>query len=306
MVSSFSWCTPTVADGAPLASWETCRASAAPTQVSRHARRLDGRQHGLGSRRRVGPDLVVRGRRPTAASSDGRHPARRLGRRPRAARPGGTGADRSRRRGRHGARAPRAAVRLAVEHRLRRPDPLGRGRRPARRPEPRTAPAAPRPDDCRCPGLRCRARGRSPRRDRRVHHRPGSGSSGPPVVYVATRVAMVTAVVVTASPHLARPWRYASRVVLCLGAVAAIGLGATNLIGASAAIAVGIGAAAVAHLVLGSPQGRLTDAQVLVALADLGVPATRVTAAPGRRRRGEPARRAHRSRHEPPGQGLWA
>ncbi|KQY43869.1 lysylphosphatidylglycerol synthase transmembrane domain-containing protein [Cellulomonas sp. Root137] len=110
----------------------------------------------------------------------------------------------------------------------------------------------------------------------------GLVSSGPPVVYVATRVAMVTAVVVTASPHLARPWRYASRVVLGLGAVAAIGLGATNLIGASAALAVGIGAAAVAHLVLGSPQGRLTDAQVLVALADLGVPATRVTAAPGR------------------------
>ncbi|NUU19704.1 flippase-like domain-containing protein [Cellulomonas humilata] len=110
----------------------------------------------------------------------------------------------------------------------------------------------------------------------------GLVSSGPPVVYVATRVAIVTAVVVTASPHLARPWRYASRLVVGLGAVAAIGLHATNLIGASAAIAVGIAAAAVAHLVMGSPQGRLTDAQVQVALADLGVLATRVTAAPAR------------------------
>ena len=101
-------------------------------------------------------------------------------------------------------------------------------------------------------------------------------SSGPPVVYVATRVAVVTAIVVTASPHLARPWRYASRFVIALGAVAAIGLQATNLIGATGAIAVGIAAAAIAHLVLGSPPGRLTDAQVQVALLDLGVPATQV------------------------------
>lgn len=99
-------------------------------------------------------------------------------------------------------------------------------------------------------------------------------SSGPPVVYVATRVAVLTAVVVTASPHLARPWRYASRFVIALGAVAAIGLHATNLIGAAGAIAVGIAAAAIAHLVFGSPPGRLTDVQVRVALQDLGVPTT--------------------------------
>ncbi|GEK21074.1 lysylphosphatidylglycerol synthase transmembrane domain-containing protein [Cellulomonas xylanilytica] len=107
----------------------------------------------------------------------------------------------------------------------------------------------------------------------------GMVSSGPPVVYVASRVAILTAIIVTASPHLARPWRYASRLVIGLGAVAAIGLNATNLIGASAAIAVGIAAAAITHLVLGSPQGRLTDAQVGVALADLGVPTTEVSGA---------------------------
>ena len=108
----------------------------------------------------------------------------------------------------------------------------------------------------------------------------GLVSSGPPVVYVASRVAVLTAIIVTASPHLARPWRYASRVVIALGALAAIGLNATNLLGASAGIAVGIAAAAITHLVLGSPQGRLTDAQVQVALADLGVPTTRVSASP--------------------------
>ena len=107
----------------------------------------------------------------------------------------------------------------------------------------------------------------------------GLVSSGPPTVYVASRVAVLTAIIVTASPHLARPWRYASRVVIALGALAAIGLNATNLLGAAGAIAVGIAAAAVTHLVLGSPQGRLTDAQVQVALADLGVPTTLVAAA---------------------------
>ncbi|MEZ0448704.1 lysylphosphatidylglycerol synthase transmembrane domain-containing protein [Cellulomonas sp. ICMP 17802] len=110
----------------------------------------------------------------------------------------------------------------------------------------------------------------------------GMVSSGPPVVYVATRVAVVTAVVVASSPHLARPWRYVGRAVVALGAVAAIGLGATNLLGASGAIAVGIAAAAVAHLLLGSPQGRLTTAQVQVALADIGVPTTSVSWAASR------------------------
>jgi uncharacterized membrane protein YbhN (UPF0104 family) len=96
-------------------------------------------------------------------------------------------------------------------------------------------------------------------------------SSGPPVVYVPTRVAVLTAVIVAASPHLARPWRYAGRLVVAFGAVAAIGLGATNALGAGAAITVGIAAAAAVHLVLGSPAGRLTVAQVQVALAELGV-----------------------------------
>ncbi|MDM7829836.1 lysylphosphatidylglycerol synthase transmembrane domain-containing protein [Cellulomonas edaphi] len=105
-------------------------------------------------------------------------------------------------------------------------------------------------------------------------------ASGPPVVYVASRIAVLTAVVVVASPHLARPWRYASRLVIGLGALAAIGLGTTNLLGAAAAIAVGTAAAAITHLLLGTPQGRLTDEQVQVALADLGVPVTRVAPAP--------------------------
>lgn len=105
-------------------------------------------------------------------------------------------------------------------------------------------------------------------------------ASGPPAIYVATRVAVLTAIVVVASPHLARPWRYANRLVIALGAVAAIGVGTTNVLGAAAAVAVGIAAAAITHLILGSPQGRLTDAQVQVALADLGVPVDDVRSTP--------------------------
>ncbi|WP_199721564.1 hypothetical protein, partial [Cellulomonas rhizosphaerae] len=107
-------------------------------------------------------------------------------------------------------------------------------------------------------------------------------ASGPPVIYIATRVAVITAIVVAASPHLARPWRYASRFVLGLGALAAVGLQATNLLGAAAAIAVGVAAAAAVHLVLGSPPGRLSDEQVRQALLDLGVPTSELTSSAGR------------------------
>ncbi|GEL94011.1 lysylphosphatidylglycerol synthase transmembrane domain-containing protein [Cellulomonas composti] len=105
-------------------------------------------------------------------------------------------------------------------------------------------------------------------------------SSGPPVVYVPTRVAVLTAVLATASSHLARPWRFAGRFVVALGALAAIGLGTTNLLGALAAIAIGVAAAAITHLLLGSPPGWLTVEQVTVALDDLGVPAVDVRPLP--------------------------
>jgi uncharacterized membrane protein YbhN (UPF0104 family) len=92
-------------------------------------------------------------------------------------------------------------------------------------------------------------------------------------VYVAARVAVATAIIVAASPHLSRPLRYWGRVVVLLGAVGAVGIGAAWPIGALAAVVVGYGAAAVTHLLLGSPQGLLTAPQVEIALADIGVDA---------------------------------
>ncbi len=90
-------------------------------------------------------------------------------------------------------------------------------------------------------------------------------------VYLAARLAVATAIIVTASPHLSRPLRYWGRVVIVLGGLATMALGAAWPIGAVAAVVTGLGAAALAHLVLGSPQGLLTADQVEIALADLGI-----------------------------------
>jgi len=99
-------------------------------------------------------------------------------------------------------------------------------------------------------------------------------ASGAPPIYLAVRLALATAVVVMASPYLARPFRHLGRWVVGVGAVAGIALGTALPIGMVAAFAVGFGSAAVVHLVFGSPAGRLTLDQVADALAELGVDAT--------------------------------
>ena len=105
-------------------------------------------------------------------------------------------------------------------------------------------------------------------------------SSGSPPVYVAVRLALATAVVVMASPYLARPFRYLGRWVVGIGALAAIALETAFPIGMVAAFAAGIGSAAIVHLLFGSPAGRLTLGQVADALAELGVEATGLRQAP--------------------------
>jgi uncharacterized membrane protein YbhN (UPF0104 family) len=105
-------------------------------------------------------------------------------------------------------------------------------------------------------------------------------ASGAPPVYLAVRLALAAAVVVVASPYMARPFRYVGRVVVGFGAVAGIALGTSLPIGMVAAFAVGVGSAAVVHLVFGSPAGRLTLDQVADALAGLGVEAGGLRQAP--------------------------
>ncbi|HEX6888509.1 MAG TPA: lysylphosphatidylglycerol synthase transmembrane domain-containing protein [Candidatus Nanopelagicales bacterium] len=103
---------------------------------------------------------------------------------------------------------------------------------------------------------------------------------GPPPVYLGLRVAVFTAVVVTASPHLSRPLRYVGRALMALGALASIALGVALPIGVGAGFAVGVAAGALTHLILGSPGGRPTRPEVAAGLADLGLTATSVTDAP--------------------------
>jgi uncharacterized protein (TIRG00374 family) len=99
-------------------------------------------------------------------------------------------------------------------------------------------------------------------------------ASGEPPVYLAVRLALATAIVVMASPHMSRPLRFIGRWIVAFGAVAGIALGATLPIGLVAGLLIGLGSAAIMHLLLGSPAGRLTLDQIDTALGELGIEAT--------------------------------
>lgn len=105
-------------------------------------------------------------------------------------------------------------------------------------------------------------------------------SSDPPARYPAMRLAIAVAVVVAASPHVSRPLRRIGRIVVLVGAAASIAVGVAAPSGIVAGFAVGAGAAALVHLLLGSPGGRLSLDQARLALADLGVHATDLRYAP--------------------------
>ena len=93
----------------------------------------------------------------------------------------------------------------------------------------------------------------------------------PPPVYLAVRLAVLTAVVVTASPYLTRPLRQVGRTIIALGALASIAMGLAYPIGILAGLLMGMIAAAIVHLLRGSPGGLLTTDEVAVALADISV-----------------------------------
>jgi len=105
-------------------------------------------------------------------------------------------------------------------------------------------------------------------------------SSDPPARYPAMRVAIAATVVVAASPHVSRPLRRIGHFVLILGAAASVAVGVALPSGVLAGFAVGIGVAALVHLLLGSPGGRLSLDQARLALADLGVTAVDLRYAP--------------------------
>jgi uncharacterized membrane protein YbhN (UPF0104 family) len=96
-------------------------------------------------------------------------------------------------------------------------------------------------------------------------------TADPPPAYIAVRFAVCAALVVTASPHVTRPFRLVGRAVVLLGALATVALEIAYASGVLAGFAVALATAALIHLLLGSPGGRLTTEQVRVALLDLGV-----------------------------------
>jgi uncharacterized membrane protein YbhN (UPF0104 family) len=90
------------------------------------------------------------------------------------------------------------------------------------------------------------------------------------------RFAIAAAVVVAASPHLARPLRYAGRWIVTAAAIGTLALGIASVGGVLGALALAGAAAAAVHLAFGSPGGRPNLQQVAVALEELGVTATRL------------------------------
>ncbi len=101
-------------------------------------------------------------------------------------------------------------------------------------------------------------------------------TAGPPSVYPAALLALVAAVLVTTSPHLVKPARRTGRVLLTISSFAALALGIASIGGVMTGFAVGAGAAALIHLIVGSPGGRPTPEDTAEALAALGVPTNTV------------------------------
>ncbi len=97
-----------------------------------------------------------------------------------------------------------------------------------------------------------------------------SDVQGPPL-FPSARLAIASALIITASPHLVRPARRMGSAFIVLGAIAAVALESAPVTGALAAILVGAGAAATVHLAVGSSAGRPSLDVVRSALADMNV-----------------------------------
>lgn len=90
------------------------------------------------------------------------------------------------------------------------------------------------------------------------------------------RLAVVVAVVASASPYLTRPMRRLGQVLILLLTFAAMYLGTGHPNDLLGSILLGWGVAAAVHLVFGSPGGRPTRAQVAASLTELGFDVTTV------------------------------
>lgn len=97
------------------------------------------------------------------------------------------------------------------------------------------------------------------------------GDVAPPPVFPPARLGVPAALLITASPHLVRPARRFGYVVLALGSIATVALGASSSVGVAASLLSAGGAAAIVHLLVGSSAGRPSLDDVRFALADMRI-----------------------------------
>jgi uncharacterized protein (TIRG00374 family) len=99
-------------------------------------------------------------------------------------------------------------------------------------------------------------------------------ASDPPGVVPSLRLAAATAAVITASPHLSRPFRRIGHWLITGAAVGLVIIGATTPGGAIMALLIAGATGAIVHLVFGSSAGRPGLDEVHDALTELGVEST--------------------------------
>ncbi len=104
------------------------------------------------------------------------------------------------------------------------------------------------------------------------------GTDGPPS-FPPGAIAIVSAVIAVASPHITRPFRHLGRWLVAAAVTATMCLGGAAIGGAIAAAAVGLFVASLVHLTVGSPGGTPTTSRIERALRELGVPAHDVQSA---------------------------
>lgn len=95
--------------------------------------------------------------------------------------------------------------------------------------------------------------------------------AAPPPAFPAGRLALPTALIITASPHLVRPARRLGYLVIGVGSASAVALQASTTLGVVAALFSAAAAAAIVHLVVGSSAGRPSLDDVRFALDDMNV-----------------------------------
>ena len=111
---------------------------------------------------------------------------------------------------------------------------------------------------------------------------PEIGISDPERQTPVFRIAITTAVLVAASPHLIRPLRRVGWTIVALSVLAGSGLGFGLPSDAVGAVGVGLAAAGATFLLLGAPSGLPDRATIAAALDRLGVPVTDLRFPPSR------------------------